>query len=290
MSQCCLSRLAREVQEATVKFVGATDFAEGEWLGVELDSKAPAVPAVPHGVPRGVAKDGWRHADGSIPKGPTCCFMEDEVVGCSAEVLDVGFLQVDWHLRLAASGNPSWDATAAWRIGQELSKVVLLSTSLALILLFAVLTFRGLPQKEPQDAKVKDGCTGSWVIYMGLVYTFVFFSTDQYLASLPQMGVDLGASQWLMSASIQTIFAIKGVAGICTAALSDHIGRKPVLLTCSFLLSLATCCCGFAARIEWFLFARLLQALGMAVEPIVWAMTRDYFGNPQERRFMMRGG
>lgn len=29
-----------QVQEATVKFVGATDFAEGEWLGVELDSKA----------------------------------------------------------------------------------------------------------------------------------------------------------------------------------------------------------------------------------------------------------
>lgn len=90
------------------------------------------------------------------------------------------------------------------------AQVLLVSTSLALILLFAVLTFRGLPQKEPQDAKVKDGCTGSWVIYMGLVYTFVFFSTDQYLASLPQMGVDLGAPQWLMSASIQTIFAIKG--------------------------------------------------------------------------------
>ena len=119
-----------------------------------------------------------------------------------------------------------------WRsslnLGAELAKALVICSFSALALLVAYSLMRGLPRKALQDPKVKEGCPGSWVIYMGLVYCFVFFSTDQYLASLPQMGLDLGGSQWIMSASIQTVFAIKGVVGIGTAALSDRVGRRPV--------------------------------------------------------------
>jgi MFS family permease len=59
------------------------------------------------------------------------------------------------------------------------------------------------------------------------------------------------------------------------------LSHVEVLLLCSFLLSLASFCCGCAGHVEWFLAARVLQALGMAVEPMVWAMTRDYFENPE---------
>lgn len=208
-------------------------------------------------------------------------------------------LQVHWQLHNAtsAAGNATFPTSsfaaiqlaeqtlrpALLKIGAEVAQALVICSFSALALLFAYFLIRGLPQKAAQDPKVKQGCPGSWVVYMGLVYAFVFFSTDQYLASLPQMGVDLGGSQWIMSASIQTVFAIKGVVGIGTAALSDRIGRRPVLLACSLLLSLASFCCGCAGHVEWFLAARVLQALGMAVEPTVWAMTRDYFENPEER-------
>lgn len=153
---------------------------------------------------------------------------------------EVVLLQVNWHLNASSVRNGT--SFAALQLGQtgqtlwlswleiaaELAKALVICSFSALALLFAYCLIRGLPQKALQDPKVKEGCPGSWVVYMGLVYTFLFFSTDQYLASLPQMGLDLGGSQWIMSASIQTVFAIKGVVGIGTAALSDRIGRRPV--------------------------------------------------------------
>jgi hypothetical protein len=35
----------------------------------------------------------------------------------------------------------------------------------------------GLPKKEPQHPLVKDGCPKSWVLFMGLVYTFTYLTT-----------------------------------------------------------------------------------------------------------------
>ena len=49
------------------------------------------------------------------------------------------------------------------------------------------------------------------------------------------------------------------VLGIFTAGLSDRVGRRPTLLVCMVLLSLASFCCGCAGRIEWFFAARVLQ-------------------------------
>lgn len=160
--------------------------------------------------------------------------------GQMSNLEEVVLLQVNWHLNASSVRNGT--SFAALQLGQtgqtlwlswleiaaELAKALVICSFSALALLFAYCLIRGLPQKALQDPKVKEGCPGSWVVYMGLVYTFLFFSTDQYLASLPQMGLDLGGSQWIMSASIQTVFAIKGVVGIGTAALSDRIGRRPV--------------------------------------------------------------
>jgi len=118
---------------------------------------------------------------------------------------------------------------------------------------------------------------------MGMVYTFTYFTTDQYVPSLPQMGIDLFGSQALMSATVQMNFVVKAVAGIFTAGLSDRIGRRPTLLVCMCLLSLASFCCGCAGRVEWFVAARILQGIGESVEPVIFAMTRDYFPNPEQR-------
>ena len=50
-------------------------------------------------------------------------------------------------------------------------------------------------------------------ICWGLVYTFTYFTTDQYVPSLPVMGRDLSGSQSLMSATVQMNFVVKAVAG-----------------------------------------------------------------------------
>lgn len=147
--------------------------------------------------------------------------------------------------------------------------------------------FRGLPKKQPQHPSVRHGGSTSLVLFLGTVYAFAYFATDQYVPSMPQMEVDLHGSQTLLSASVQLNLVVKAVSGVLSASLSDRIGRKPVLLVGTVLLSLASFCCGCAGRIEWFLAARVLQGMGESVEPVVFAMARDFFPQREERFLMV---
>ena len=104
----------------------------------------------------------------------------------------------------------------------------------------------GLPKKAQQDERVKDGCSKTWWIFLCSTYGFVYFSTDQYAPSLPQMGVDLSGSQWLMSATVQFNCITKALMGLVIAGISDHVGRRPVMVGCLSLLAMASFCCGCA--------------------------------------------
>ena len=145
------------------------------------------------------------------------------------------------------------------------------------------LSLFGVPTKAPQHPEVQKGCPASWVIYMGVVYAFIYFSTDQYVPSLPQMEADLGGSQSLMSGTVQMNLVVKSVFGLLSAGLSDRIGRRPIVLTCTVLLCLTSLCCACAVQVEWFVAARILQGMGESVEPVVFAMARDYFADPETR-------
>jgi DHA1 family bicyclomycin/chloramphenicol resistance-like MFS transporter len=169
------------------------------------------------------------------------------------------------------------------RILEQLSKCLVALTYTGFSMLCADLCLIGLPSKQPQDPRVKEGCSNSWWVFMGLTYALVYFSTDQYVPSLPQMEKDLGGSQSLMSGTVQMNLFVKATFGLLAAGLSDRIGRRPVVLFCTFLLSLASFCCACANQIEWFILARVLQGMGESIEPVVFAMARDHFKDPEER-------
>ena len=67
----------------------------------------------------------------------------------------------------------------------------LVSTSYVLIFLgLCLLFFCGLPSKAPQHESVKEGTHNSAVVVLvASVYGFIYFSTDQYVPSLPRMEV-----------------------------------------------------------------------------------------------------
>lgn len=150
-------------------------------------------------------------------------------------------------------------------------------------MLVAGLCLSGLPTKQPQDPRAKEGCSTSWWVFMGLTYALIYFSTDQYVPSLPQMEKDLGGSQSLMSGTVQINLVVKAVFGLLAAGLSDRIGRRPVVLFCIFLLSMASFCCACANQIEWFILGHVLQGMGESIEPVIFAMARDHFQDPEGR-------
>ena len=166
---------------------------------------------------------------------------------------------------------------------ENFSNILVICMFLCLFVICFYLLLCGLPNKAPQHSSVKDGCSTSWIIFMGMIHTFIYFTTDQYVPSLPEMEIDLFGSQGLMSATVQLNFVVKALCGIITAGLSDRIGRRPTLMFCMCLLSLASFCCGCAGRIEWFVAARILQGIGESVEPVIFAITCDYFPKPEQR-------
>ena len=108
---------------------------------------------------------------------------------------------------------------------------IVITTCLCLLLMSMRLLIRGLPKKAPQHSSVNEGCPTSWILFLCLTYTFIWFTTDQYVPSLPEMGGDLSGSQSIMSATVQLNVVIKAITGLFTASLSDRIGRRPALVT-----------------------------------------------------------
>jgi DHA1 family bicyclomycin/chloramphenicol resistance-like MFS transporter len=116
-------------------------------------------------------------------------------------------------------------------------------------------------------------------------------SVDFYLPSLPQIGrvFDAGVPQVQLTLSAYLLcFAI---GQIVYGPISDHVGRKPVLLTALALYAAVCLACVFAASIEMLIALRCLQALGVAGAPVLArAMVRDLYSGVRAGQELARMG
>ncbi|CAK8987458.1 Uncharacterized MFS-type transporter YdgK [Durusdinium trenchii] len=169
-------------------------------------------------------------------------------------------------------------------LGEEygwICKAVTLTTySCLAAILLATMCF-GCPEKRPKDPQMVGSRT--LTIYLGAVSGLLYFTTDQYLPSMPQMEVELTGSQTLLSGSVQLNIFSKCVVGLIVAPLSDKIGRRPIFVTCALLLILGSFGCAFAPNVSWFLAARVIQSLGESLEPLIFAILRDCYPKPEDR-------
>ena len=63
----------------------------------------------------------------------------------------------------------------------RLCKIIASGLLIFLALLLAYFMLTGLPKKAAQHSSVAHGCPTSWVVFMGMIYTLTYFTTDQYL-------------------------------------------------------------------------------------------------------------
>ena len=174
----------------------------------------------------------------------------------------------------------SWFA----QVGQEygwLCEVIVLLVFFGLTLLVLWSLCFGFPQMKPPDIPMQG--SHYLTIYLGTVISFFYFSTDQYVPSMPQMEVELKGSQTLLSVSVQLNLLLKTLCGLIFAPLSDAYGRKPILVGCQALMILGSFSCALAPNMNWFLMARIVQAMGEAAGPLIYAIIRDCYADGQER-------
>jgi MFS transporter, DHA1 family, multidrug resistance protein len=116
-------------------------------------------------------------------------------------------------------------------------------------------------------------------------------STDFYLPSLPDIARALNSSTAGAQATL-SLFLFGFAAGqVIWGALSDRLGRKPVLYMGLLLFLVATAACALATSIEMLIGGRVVQALG-ASGPIVLgrAMVRDLYEGPRAGQELARMG
>jgi DHA1 family bicyclomycin/chloramphenicol resistance-like MFS transporter len=116
-------------------------------------------------------------------------------------------------------------------------------------------------------------------------------SVDFYLPSLPEIGRVFDASLPQVQLTLSGYLVCFAVGQIVYGPISDHVGRKPVLLT-ALALYVAICLgCAFARSIEMLIALRCLQAFGVAAAPVLArAMVRDLYHGVRAGRELARMG
>ncbi|MEM8978560.1 MAG: multidrug effflux MFS transporter [Pseudomonadota bacterium] len=108
-----------------------------------------------------------------------------------------------------------------------------------------------------------------------------------FLPSLPAMAVYFETDYGVMQLSVALFLAINACFQLIIGPLSDHFGRRPVILGGIIVFLIATLGTLIAPTIELFLIARMLQATMVVGLVLSRAIVRDIF--PQDQAASMIG-
>lgn len=112
-----------------------------------------------------------------------------------------------------------------------------------------------------------------------------FLATDMYLPAFSAIQVSLGAPPSAISASLSVFLAGFALAQLIWGPLSDHFGRRPVLLTGLVIFALSCAGIFFVTSPTAFLVLRFIQAVGVCCATVSWqALVTDRFSGQQANR------
>lgn len=114
-------------------------------------------------------------------------------------------------------------------------------------------------------------------------------STDLYLATLPGMAADFGASAAAVQHTLSLFVIGFGTAQLVSGPLSDRFGRRPVMLGGLAVYLGASLACALAPELPWLVAARFVQAIGCCTGVVVArAVIRDAFAPAEGARMLAR--
>ena len=113
------------------------------------------------------------------------------------------------------------------------------------------------------------------------------FSIDMYLPAFPAIGADLAAPPVALQATLSAYLFAYAFMMLWHGALSDALGRRPVVLAGLVVYAIATLGCAVAGNIESMWLARALQGLSAGAGVVVGrALIRDRFHGAEAQKLM----
>ena len=124
----------------------------------------------------------------------------------------------------------------------------------------------------------------SFKLTLALALTMMLgpFSTDTYLPAFPQMAVDLGVGFSDIALSISCYIFTLSVSQLIGGALSDHFGRRHVLIGGLVIYAISSLLIGVSNSLTGLLLWRVVQAFGAGwVIVSIPALVRDRVGGKE---------
>jgi MFS transporter, DHA1 family, multidrug resistance protein len=113
------------------------------------------------------------------------------------------------------------------------------------------------------------------------------FSVDMYLPAFPAIGREFDASVIALQQTLSAYLFAFAFMMLWHGALSDALGRRPIVLGSLGIYALATLGCAIAGNIESLWLFRALQGLSAGAGVVVGrAIVRDRFHGPDAQRVM----
>ena len=113
------------------------------------------------------------------------------------------------------------------------------------------------------------------------------FSIDTYLPSFPDIERDFAISRALMTQTLGAYLIAFAFSTLIWGAISDWIGRKPVIVISLVSYLLASTACAMATSYEQLLIFRILQGFGIGGALISGrAMVRDFLPTKEAQKVM----
>jgi len=113
------------------------------------------------------------------------------------------------------------------------------------------------------------------------------FSIDTYLPAFESMETDLNASRIMMTKTLGAYLMAFGVSTLVWGAITDWIGRKPVIIISLGSYFISSAACAFASNYEELYWLRVFQGLGVGGALIAGrAMVRDVLDTKDAQKAM----
>ena len=123
-----------------------------------------------------------------------------------------------------------------------------------------------------------------FTLLLAALVTLAAFATDMGLPMLAQMAADLGVPTGRAALSLSVFMAGFAIAPLAFGPLSDHLGRRPVLLAGCAAFAIFGALGAFSRSLEALLLWRTLMGAGAgACQVLVVAMVRDHFTGLEAR-------
>ena len=125
------------------------------------------------------------------------------------------------------------------------------------------------------------------VLLLAALSTIGPFSIDTFLPALPQLAAGLGATLLQAQQALSAYLVGFALMSLWHGAISDAVGRRPVVLVSLAIYAVAALACTVAPSIELLISARLVQGLsGGAGFIITRAIIRDCFEGVAAQRML----